>query len=612
MTVSAPITDDVFVRYTGTGVVTDYPLPGGEFFAATDFVVSVNGVVYQSGYSIIDKSGDTNLDHVRFDTAPLSGQIILIARQVPIEQATNYTAYDAFPADSHEAALDYLTLVCQDQQAQIDQSLKINPADWDLASPPQLPLYEAGKILIWDDTFARLENSEFALAEYEGNAAASAAAAAVSETNAATSAQAAATSETNAAAADANASSSAGAAAQSAIDAQQAAIAAGHVAPIIHTGRSLYTFEPIGSVVGGSGAFAGGVLAANGKLYAIPYNKTQWSECDPVTLTSSLVGSAPGSGAYIGGVVAPNGHIYVAPYNAPTFAKFNPDTAVTTTFGTSPTAGAYAGVVLLPNGKVICMPHNATQWAEIDTSNDTVRFFGTAPGGGAYMGGVYYPDRYIYCVPWNATNFDVFNVVTETVQSSVAVTNPVAGNFCGGFLFTRKASAEGIPGAEEGKGGEIIYLPYNNGAPGQFWVEVTTSNVTPQYRYMFQIGSVGTHDNSCRGGRKRVDPFSAQTSARVGWYAPADWDSTFWQGQLDYYDGFIDYISHSDEQSVSLVDVTSGTELFWDVVLSADGDGARGFFVPHNYDKWCVGTPMNYVYTPSPGSVYTTALYNHF
>ncbi|GAG16335.1 unnamed protein product, partial [marine sediment metagenome] len=54
---------------------------------------------------------------VTFDTAPVLNQIVVVYRQVPVNQLTDYTAYDAFPAESTEDALDKLTMISQQNVA---------------------------------------------------------------------------------------------------------------------------------------------------------------------------------------------------------------------------------------------------------------------------------------------------------------------------------------------------------------------------------------------------------------------------------------------------------------------------------------------------------------
>lgn len=63
---------------------------------------------------------------VVFGTAPASGQTVVIVRDVPLTQQTDYQANDPFPAESHEEALDKLTMLSQQLQDAVDRSIKLS------------------------------------------------------------------------------------------------------------------------------------------------------------------------------------------------------------------------------------------------------------------------------------------------------------------------------------------------------------------------------------------------------------------------------------------------------------------------------------------------------
>ena len=110
----------------------------------------------------------------------------------------------------------------------------------------------------------------------------------------------------------------------------------------------------------GTGAFAGGVLLSNGKVFCVPYNSTTARIYDPVTDTvTTPSGTYPGTfGAFQGGVLLPNGKVFCVP-NAATSARiYDPVTDTLTTL-----SGTYSGITggtLLLSGKVFCVPGNST------------------------------------------------------------------------------------------------------------------------------------------------------------------------------------------------------------------------------------------------------------
>lgn len=72
--------------------------------------------------------GTSTGGNITFLTAPSSAYKVVLTRDVPATQETDYEEYDTFPAASHEEALDKLTMIDQQQQEQIDRSIKVDPA----------------------------------------------------------------------------------------------------------------------------------------------------------------------------------------------------------------------------------------------------------------------------------------------------------------------------------------------------------------------------------------------------------------------------------------------------------------------------------------------------
>jgi len=115
----------------------------------SDITVYLDEVLQASGWSVTrepDNIGGT----VTFDTAPVVDVIITILRELVLDQNTDYTPYDAFPADAHENALDKLTMISQQQQEEIDRNTQAigSGDDVDTQSPP----YDAGKGWMWSES----------------------------------------------------------------------------------------------------------------------------------------------------------------------------------------------------------------------------------------------------------------------------------------------------------------------------------------------------------------------------------------------------------------------------------------------------------------------------
>lgn len=174
----------------------------------TDYTVSGAGV----------SSGGT----VTMTSAPASGTTLVVLRNVPATQLADYTPNDPFPAQTHEQALDKLTMLVQQQQTSLNGVLKF--PDTDSASlsatlPPStnrankaLVFDEDGGVGLSDDDYA---NQVATVAASATAAAGSATAAAASASSAAASASAASGSATSASSSATSASASAAAAAAS-------------------------------------------------------------------------------------------------------------------------------------------------------------------------------------------------------------------------------------------------------------------------------------------------------------------------------------------------------------------------------------------------------------
>ena len=80
---------------------------------------TVTGVGSASGGNVVFTSGNI----------PASGETVVIKRSLTLTQATDYVANDPFPADSHEDALDRLTMIAQQQQEVFDRAVVLPETD---------------------------------------------------------------------------------------------------------------------------------------------------------------------------------------------------------------------------------------------------------------------------------------------------------------------------------------------------------------------------------------------------------------------------------------------------------------------------------------------------
>lgn len=89
-------------------------------------------------------------------TAPSTLQRITILRNVPLTQLLDFIANDAFPAESHEQALDQLTMIAQQQEERLDRAATLPEAVSGVSA--ELPTPEALRALRWNGARTALEN----------------------------------------------------------------------------------------------------------------------------------------------------------------------------------------------------------------------------------------------------------------------------------------------------------------------------------------------------------------------------------------------------------------------------------------------------------------------
>lgn len=108
------------VTHTGNGVTTAFSFPYS-YAASTDLDVTVEGAAQVLGtdYTVSD-AGPADSCTITFVTAPAVDDVVLIERSTARTQLADYTNNDAFPAETHEAALDKLQMQIQELWAQLN------------------------------------------------------------------------------------------------------------------------------------------------------------------------------------------------------------------------------------------------------------------------------------------------------------------------------------------------------------------------------------------------------------------------------------------------------------------------------------------------------------
>jgi len=142
--------------YVGNGSQTVFAYTF-RIFAASDLQVFVNGVVKTLGsdYTVSGVGGGTG-GNVTLTTAPGAGTKVAIVRAVPYTQETDYVANDPFPAETHEAALDKLTMLVQQVKEITDRSAKV-PTSSSLTGLTVPEPIAGGELIRWKPDKSNLE-----------------------------------------------------------------------------------------------------------------------------------------------------------------------------------------------------------------------------------------------------------------------------------------------------------------------------------------------------------------------------------------------------------------------------------------------------------------------
>ena len=161
------------VSFSGNGSTTAFAV-SFYFLAATDLKVTLrksDGTevvkTYSSDYTVTG-AGVTSGGTVTMGTAPASGETLVIQRNVPLTQLVDYQPNDPFPANTHEQALDKLTMEMQQLNEAVARSIKVSTTN--TINSPEFAVdaaTRANKVLGFDGSGELAVTQE--LGTYKGN-----------------------------------------------------------------------------------------------------------------------------------------------------------------------------------------------------------------------------------------------------------------------------------------------------------------------------------------------------------------------------------------------------------------------------------------------------------
>lgn len=156
-----------------------------------DTVTNVGALQVRGGGGTYDYTLSIN-SSTKYATITLTTNLpatyrIIIVRKINITQQVDYVEGDPFPAETHEGALDKLTLIATMLSEQIDRALKVSITSATVTSI-EISEPEAGRALIWDPAGTALINGPNStdIANAQSNASAAAASAVSAAASAAT------------------------------------------------------------------------------------------------------------------------------------------------------------------------------------------------------------------------------------------------------------------------------------------------------------------------------------------------------------------------------------------------------------------------------------------
>lgn len=163
MTIS---TTDSRVEYAGNGVTTVFPIPFRflENAHIVALLVSAAGVptswALSTNYTLTgaDADGGGTLTAL---VAPAVGTRLVIYRDIPATQETDYISGDPFPAESHERALDKLTMLAQQDEEALDRAIKLPVSDVGVSTTLPAASQRLDRLLSFDATTGAPEMSDF-------------------------------------------------------------------------------------------------------------------------------------------------------------------------------------------------------------------------------------------------------------------------------------------------------------------------------------------------------------------------------------------------------------------------------------------------------------------
>ena len=150
MTVSA---QNPSAAYTANGITTSFVLPA-KVLASSDLKVYLDNVLQVGGYTV-SGIGDESGVSVNFSSAPVSGAIVVLSRELQIVRTTDYPFGGNLSSDVLDLDQDRQTMILQQIASDVERSLT-GPAGYNISY--ELPAPNPGYLLGWNISGTEIEN----------------------------------------------------------------------------------------------------------------------------------------------------------------------------------------------------------------------------------------------------------------------------------------------------------------------------------------------------------------------------------------------------------------------------------------------------------------------
>lgn len=153
------------VSYAGNGSTTAFALPF-LFFKEEDIQAVLRGAdgaeadLSPGTDYTLSGAGESSGGLATLATAPAQGEVLVLRRDPAMVQEVDYVENDAFPAATHEAALDLLTMICQSLAEKLGRAVTFQITS--ALDGVHMPEPEADKVLAWNGAGDGLANVELA------------------------------------------------------------------------------------------------------------------------------------------------------------------------------------------------------------------------------------------------------------------------------------------------------------------------------------------------------------------------------------------------------------------------------------------------------------------